>query len=118
MNLGLVVPPVTPSPKKGNGSGNRFIDKALFVYERKPSSVTVPVAMSIPKAHSNYGEHTLIPVTVKMIHSAVSKCNRFFLRGGSPLHTIKLVGAVRDYHENKKEYYNQCGGWNWTCASY
>jgi hypothetical protein len=67
---------VTPSLKKGNGGRDRFIDDVLFIDERKPSSMTVPVATSIPKMHSNYGEHTLVPVTVKMIHSAVNTCNR------------------------------------------
>jgi hypothetical protein len=99
-HLGLVVPPVTPSPKKGNSGGDRFIEEANFVDERKLSSMACPVAMSIPKMHSNCGEHMLIPVTVKMIHSAVSTCNRFILRDGRPLHMVKLVGAVRDYHEN------------------
>ncbi len=87
----LVVPPVTPSPKKGNGRGDRFIDEALFMDERKPSSMTVPVAMSIPKMCSNYGEHMLIPVTAKMIHSTVSTCDRFILRDGHLLHMVKLL---------------------------
>jgi hypothetical protein len=84
----------------------RFIDKALFVDERMTSSMTAPVAMSIPKIYSNYGEHTLIPVTVKMIHSAVSTCNstckRFVLGDGCLLHMVKLVGAVRGRYGNTK----------------
>ncbi len=64
--------------------------------------MTVPVAVSVPKTHSVYGEHLLIPVTVTMIHFAVRTCNRFVLNDGRQLHVIKLVGAVRDYHENMK----------------
>ncbi len=80
-----------------------MIDKVLFLDERKPSSMTVLVATSILKAHSNCGEHMLIPVNAKMIHSAVSTCNRFVLRPyGCLLHMVMLVDAVRDYHENKK----------------
>jgi hypothetical protein len=98
----LTVSSVTPSPKKGNGGGDRVIDKELFVDERKLSSVMVPDAMSTPKMHINNGEHRLIPVTAKMIHSAISTCNRFVLRDGCLLHMVKLVGAVRNYHENIK----------------
>jgi hypothetical protein len=57
---------VTPSPKKGNSGGDQFIDVDLFVDERKPSSTMVQ------KMPLNNGEHTLIPVTAKMIHSAVN----------------------------------------------
>jgi hypothetical protein len=41
-NSGLAVSSVTPSPRKGNGDGDQFIDEDLFVNERKPSSMTVP----------------------------------------------------------------------------
>ncbi len=40
----------------------------------------------------------LIPVTVKMIHSAVWECKRFVLNNGRPLHMIKFIGAVRNFH--------------------
>jgi hypothetical protein len=101
--LDLAVPPVTPSPKKGNGSDDRFTNKASLSDERKPSSLMVlPVAMSIPKTQSNNGEHTLIPVMVKMIHLTVSKGNRFFLKDGRPLHMAKLAGAVLNYDEDTK----------------
>ncbi len=46
----------------------------------------------------NNGEHALIPVTAKMIHSAVWDSERFVLKDGQPLHMVKLVGAVRDFH--------------------
>jgi hypothetical protein len=95
-NSGLAVSSVTPSPKKDNGGGDRFMYEDLFVNERKPSS------MMVPKMHLNNGEHTLIPVTVKMNDSAVNTCNRFMLRDGLPLHMVKLVGAVRIYHQNIK----------------
>jgi hypothetical protein len=95
-NSGLAVSSVTPSLIKGNGGGDQFLDENLFVDERTPSSMTVP------KMHLNNGEHMLIPVTVKMIHSAVYTCKRFMLRDGRPLHLVKLVGAVWNYHNNMK----------------
>jgi hypothetical protein len=39
---------------------------------------------------------------VKMIHSAVDTCKRFVLRDGRLLHMVKLVGAVRIYHEDMR----------------
>ncbi len=50
----------------------------------------------------NNGEHTLIPVTAKMIHSAVWDSERFVLKDGQPLHMVKLVGAVRNFCVNIK----------------
>jgi hypothetical protein len=50
---GLAVSSVTPSLKKGNGGGNEFINKELFVDERKPSSMTISDGMFIPKTHLN-----------------------------------------------------------------
>jgi replication factor A2 len=50
----------------------------------------------------NNGEHTLIPVTATMIHSAVWDCKRFVLKDGRPLHMVKLVGAVRNFRVNIK----------------
>jgi replication factor A2 len=50
----------------------------------------------------NNGEHTLIPVTAKMIHSAVWDSERFVLKDGQPLHIVKLVGAVRNICVNIK----------------
>ncbi len=64
--------------------------------------MAVPIAMSTPKIHSNNGEHMLIPVTAKMLHSAVNTCNRFVLRDGRLLCMVKLVGAVKNYRENTK----------------
>ncbi len=88
--------------KKGIGGSDRFIDKELFVDERKPSSMMVPDAMLTLKLLLNNDEHALIPVTAKIIHSAVCICNRFILKDGRPLHMVKLVGAVRNYHEKMK----------------
>ncbi len=94
---GLAASFATPSPKKKDGNGNRFIDDKPFIYERKPSSTTVA------KGVSNNGEHTLIPVTAKMIHSAVWDSERFVLKDGQPLHMVKLVGAVRNFCVNIKQ---------------
>jgi hypothetical protein len=43
-----------------------------------------------------------IPVTAKMIHSAVWDSERFILKDSQLLHMIKLIGAVRNYHVNNK----------------
>ncbi len=48
------------------------------------------------------GEHMLIPVTVKMIHSIVQDCERFILKDGQPLHMVKLVGVVRNFRVHDK----------------
>jgi hypothetical protein len=85
-----------PSPKKTNGNGDRVVDDKLFINERKPSSMTTR------KGNLNDGEHTLIPVTVKMIHSAVRDCERFVLKDGRLLHMVKLVGAVRNFWMHAK----------------
>jgi hypothetical protein len=53
--------------------------------------------MTAVKVNLHNGEHTLIPVTAKMIHYAVQKCKRFVLKDGRPLHMVKLVGAVRNF---------------------
>jgi hypothetical protein len=64
--------------------------------------MTVPDAMFTSKMHLNNGEHMLIPVNAKMIHSTVSIRNRFILKNCCPLHMVKLVGVVRNYHDNTK----------------
>jgi hypothetical protein len=51
---------------------------------------------------NNGDEHTLIPVTAKMIHSVVWDSERFVLKDGQPLHMVKLVGAVRNFRVNIK----------------
>jgi hypothetical protein len=86
----------TPSQKKNDANGNRFIDDEPFIDERKPSSTTVV------KGVLNNGEHMLIPVTAKMIHSTVWDSKRFVLKDGRPFHMVKLVGAVRNFHVNIK----------------
>ncbi len=96
MQSGLAALFVTPSPKKNDGNGNQFVDDEPFIDKRKPLSTTVA------KGVSNNGEHTLIPVTAKMIHSAVWDSERFVLKDGQPLHMVKLVGAVRNFRENIK----------------
>ncbi len=72
--LGLAASFVTPSPKKIDGNGNQFINDEPFIDKRKPSSTMVA------KGVLNNGEHTLIPVTAKMIHSAVWDSERFVLK--------------------------------------
>ncbi len=58
--------------------------------------------MTVAKGVSNNGEHMLIPVMAKMIHSAVWDSERFVLKDGRPLHMVKLVGAVRKFRVNIK----------------
>ncbi len=82
--------------KKTDGNGNRFVDDEPFIAKRKPSNATVV------KGVLNNGEHTLIPITAKMIHSAVWGSKRFVLKDGRPLHMFKLVGAVRNFLVNIK----------------
>ncbi len=93
---GLVALFVTPSPKKNDGNGNQFVDDEPFINKRKPSSTTVA------KGVSNNGEHTLLPVTAKMIHSAVWDLERFVLKDGRPHHMVKLVGVFRNFRGNIK----------------
>jgi hypothetical protein len=87
---------VTPSPKKGNKGDNGFVDEEPFINKRKPSSTTVE------KNNSNNCQHTLIPVTAKMIHSAIYKCKRLVLKDAQLIHMVKFVGAVRNYSMNIK----------------
>jgi hypothetical protein len=82
--------------QKNNGDGDQFIDDKPFIDKRKPSCTTVE------KGVLNYGEHTLIPVMARMIHSAVWDSKRFVLKDGQPLHMIKLVGAVRNFCDRIK----------------
>ncbi len=84
---------VTPSPKKIDGDGDQFVDDKPFIDKRKPLSTMVA------KGVLNNGEHTLIPVMAKMIHSAVWDSERFVLKDGQLLHMFKLVGAVRNFCE-------------------
>ncbi len=58
--------------------------------------------MTVAKGVSNNGEHMLIPVTAKMIHSAVWDSERFVLKDGRPLYMVKLVGAIRNFCVNIK----------------
>ncbi len=85
-----------PSPKKTDGNGDQVVDDEPFVDKRTPSS------MMAVKSNLHNGEHTLIPVTVKMIHSAVQDCKRFVLKVGRLLHMVKLVGAVMNFCMNVK----------------
>jgi hypothetical protein len=82
--------------KKNHGDGDQFIDDKPFIDERKPSSTTVE------RGVLNNGEHTLIPVMARIIHSAVWDSKRFVLKDGRLLHMVKLVGAVRNFCEKIK----------------
>jgi hypothetical protein len=96
MQSGLAALFVTPSPKKNDGNGDRFVDDKPFIGKRKPLS------MMVVKGILNNGEQMLIPVTAKMIHSAVWDSRRFVFKDGWPLHMVKLVGAVGNFHVNIK----------------
>ncbi len=96
MQSGLAALFVTPSPKKNDGNGNQFINDEPFIDQRKPLSTTVV------KGVLNNGEHTLIPVTAKMINSSVWDSERFVLKDGRPLHMVKLVGALSNFCVNIK----------------
>ncbi len=82
--------------KKNDVNGDRFVDDEPFINKRKPSSITVV------KGVLNNGEHTLIPVMAKVIHSVVWDSERFVLKDGRPLHMVKLVGAIRNFRVNIK----------------
>ncbi len=82
--------------KKNDRNGNRFVNDEPFIDERKPSSTTVV------KGILNNAEHTLIPVTAKMIHSAVWDSKIVVLKDGQPLHMVKLVGAIWNFCVNIK----------------
>ncbi len=79
-----------------DGNGNQVVNDKLFINKRKPSS-TLAV-----KGVLNNGEHMLIPVTAKMIYSAIWNGERFVLKDGRPLHMVKFVGAVRNFCVNVK----------------
>jgi hypothetical protein len=74
-----------------DGNANQVVNDKPFVDERKPLSMTAV------KGNLHNGEHTLIPVLVQMIHSAVRDCEQFVLKDGQLLHMVKLVGAVRNF---------------------
>jgi len=71
----------------------KVTDDPFIDDDRKPPSKSVPIEDK--KIH----EQTLIPVTTKMIHSAVSEDNQFVLKDGRPLHLVKVVGVIVHYHE-------------------
>jgi hypothetical protein len=59
--------------------------------------------MTVAKGNFNNGEHTLIPVTTKMIHSVVWDSEKFVLKDGQPFHMVKLVDAVRNFVGDNKQ---------------
>ncbi len=94
LQLGLAASFVTPSPKKSDGDGDQFVNDEPFIDKRKPSRTMVA------KGVLNNGEHTLILVMAKMIHSAVWECKRLVLKDGRPLHMIEFLGAMGNFHVN------------------
>jgi hypothetical protein len=58
--------------------------------------------MTVVKGVLNNGEHMLILVMAKMIHSTIWDSERFILKDGQPLQMVKLVGAVRNFRVNNK----------------
>jgi hypothetical protein len=93
---GLAASFVTPSPKNNDGNSDQFVDDKHFIDERKPLSTMVV------KGVLNNGEHRRIPVTARMIHSAIWISKRFVLKDGQPLHMVKLVDAIRNFRVNIK----------------
>ncbi len=79
--------------KKTHEDSDRFVDDKPFIDKRKPSSTTVD------RGVLNNGEHALIPVMARMMHSAVWDSKQFVLKDSQPLHMVKLVGAVRNFCE-------------------
>jgi hypothetical protein len=96
MQLSMAASFVTPSQKKNDGNGNQFVDDKLFINKRKPLSAT------FVKGVLNNGEHMLILVMAKMIHSAIWDSEGFVLKDCRPLHMVKLVGAARNFCVNIK----------------
>jgi hypothetical protein len=74
--------------KKNDGNSNQFVNDKPFIDKRKPSSTTVV------KGVLNNGEHTLIPVMAKMIHSAIWDSKRFVLKDGQLLHMVNSLSAM------------------------
>jgi hypothetical protein len=118
---GLAASFVTPSPKNTERKANQAVDDKPFINERKLSTTMAakgdsnqvindelfvdkrkPSSMTAVKSYLHNGEHTLIPVTMKMIDSAVRDCEWFVLKDGQPIHMVKLVGAVRNFRAHDK----------------
>jgi hypothetical protein len=87
---------VTQSPKNNDEDGSQFVDDKPFIDKKKP------LRMTVAQGVLNKCVHTLIPVTAKMIHSAIWDSERFVLNDGQPLHMVKLVGAIRNFCVNIK----------------
>jgi hypothetical protein len=60
------------------------------------------LSTTIAKGVLNNGEHMLILVTAKMIHSALWECKRLVLKDNQPLHMVKFVDAVRNFSVNTR----------------
>jgi len=71
----------------------KVTDDPFIDDDRKTPSKSVPIG------DKQIHEQMLIPVTTKMIHSAVSEDNQFVMKDGHPLHLVKVVGDIVHYHE-------------------
>jgi hypothetical protein len=68
-----------------DGNNDQVVNDKLFIDKRKPSST------SAVKGDLNNGEHTLIPVTAKMIYSAVWNGERFVLKDANRFTWLSLL---------------------------
>ncbi len=91
--------------KKTDGNGDWVVDDEPLIDKRKSLS-TLAV-----KGVLNNGEHTLIPVTVKMIHSAVRDCKRFVLhdaltnRRAQSLPVVMVIRPTQSIGSNNSSTY-------------
>ncbi len=60
------------------------------------------MSTTVARGVLNNGEHMLIQVMAKMIHSAIWDSERFVLKDNQPLHMVMFVGAMRDFSVNTK----------------
>ncbi len=70
--LKKVIQTMVQVQKKTDGNANQVVDYKPFV-----DKIRKPLSMTAVKVNLHNGEHTLIPVTVKIIHSAVQDCEWF-----------------------------------------
>jgi len=111
--------PVTPSPTKDCGSKRPSIENEPFFHDWKTSCTTPPTKVTddpfiddrkpsatllVRIGDTKTQNKTLIPVTTKMIHSAVSESNHFFLKDGRQLHLVKVVGALLHFHQFRDNF--------------
>jgi hypothetical protein len=110
--------PVTPSPTKDCGSKCPSVDNEPPSHDWKTSRMAPPTKVmddpfiddrkspskSVRIGDTKTHDKMLFPVTKKMIHSAVSESNQFFLKDGRHLHLVKVVGALLHFHKFWKNF--------------